>query len=140
MSAAAALDVDGYRSLLNATSDDKVQAWTAEAEATERFPSQLIEYLGTSGVFAHKWADASVPDVAKLIELAAALGRLMSAGIAVGVSLHDSAIAILRRFGRSDHLRAICEQAIRGEAVLCIGASEESGGSDLQSSRPRYIP
>ena len=26
----------------------------------------------------------------------------------------------------------ICEQAIDGEAVLCIGASEESGGSDLQ--------
>jgi alkylation response protein AidB-like acyl-CoA dehydrogenase len=40
--------------------------------------------------------------------------------------------AILRRFGRSDYLKDICEQAIRGEAVLCIGASEESGGSDLQ--------
>jgi acyl-ACP dehydrogenase len=26
----------------------------------------------------------------------------------------------------------IADQAIRGEAVLCIGASEQSGGSDLQ--------
>lgn len=60
------------------------------------------------------------------------LGHLGSAGIAVGVSLHDSAIATLRRFGKSDYLKDICEQAIRGEAVLCIGASEESGGSDLQ--------
>ena len=68
----------------------------------------------------------------KLVALAFALGRLGSAGIGVGVSLHDSAIAILRRFGRSDYLKDICEQAIRGEAVLCIGASEESGGSDLQ--------
>ena len=42
------------------------------------------------------------------------------------------AIAILRRFGKSDYLRDITEQAIRGDAVLCIGASEESGGSDLQ--------
>jgi alkylation response protein AidB-like acyl-CoA dehydrogenase len=50
----------------------------------------------------------------------------------VGVSLHDSAIALLRRFGKSDYLKNICEQAIRGDAVLCIGASEESGGSDLQ--------
>lgn len=48
------------------------------------------------------------------------------------VSLHDSAIAILRRFGQSAYLRTICERAIIGEAVLCIGASEESGGSDLQ--------
>ena len=79
-----------------------------------------------------KWGDAAQPDVAKLVALATALGGLGSAGIGVGVSLHDSAIALLRRFGRSDYLRAICEQAIRGEAVLCIGASEESGGSDLQ--------
>lgn len=132
MSTPAALDIDGYRSLLDATFDDRVLKWTAEAEATERFPRQLIEHLGRAGVFAQKWTDATQPDVAKLIALAAALGRLMSDGIAVGVSLHDSAIAILRRFGKSDHLRDICERGIRGEAVLCIGASEESGGSDLQ--------
>ena len=124
--------VDEYRALLERVFDDRVKAWTAEAEATERFPRQLIEYLGESGVFTAKWGDRQQPDVAKVIELALALGRLGSAGIAVGVSLHDSAVAILRRFGKSDHLRAICEQAVRGEAVLCIGASEESGGSDLQ--------
>jgi alkylation response protein AidB-like acyl-CoA dehydrogenase len=124
--------VDEYRELLDRVFDDRVKAWTAEAEATERFPRQLIEYLGESGVFTAKWGDRQQPDVAKVIELALALGRLGSAGIAVGVSLHDSAIAILRRFGKSAHLRAICEQAVRGEAVLCIGASEESGGSDLQ--------
>ena len=83
-------------------------------------------------MFAHKWRNGQHPDVPKLVALAFALGRLGSAGIGVGVSLHDSAIAILRRFARSDYLKDICEQAIRGEAVLCIGASEESGGSDLQ--------
>lgn len=76
--------------------------------------------------------DSQQPDVAKLIALALELGRLGSAGIGVGVSLHDSAIALLRRFAKNDYLRTICEQAIRGEAVLCIGASETSGGSDLQ--------
>lgn len=89
-------------------------------------------HLGAAGVFADKWTDSAQPDVAKLVALAAALGRLLSAGIAVGVSLHDSAIAILRRFGKSGRLRDICARAIRGEAVLCVGASEESGGSDLQ--------
>lgn len=125
-------ELDGYRTLLSDTFDDRVATWTAEAEARQRFPRQLIEHLGSRGVFSAKWADDTMPDVAKLVELAFSLGRLGSAGIGVGVSLHDSAIAILRRFGKSDHLRDICQQAIRGEAVLCIGASEESGGSDLQ--------
>ncbi|MGV0723277.1 mycobactin biosynthesis acyl-ACP dehydrogenase MbtN [Mycolicibacterium elephantis] len=121
-----------YSELLERVFDERVTAWTAEAEATERFPRKLIEYLGDAGVFAHKWSNGPQPDVAKIIALAQALGRLGSAGIAVGVSLHDSAIAILRRFGKSDYLRDIAERAIRGEAVLCIGASEQSGGSDLQ--------
>jgi acyl-ACP dehydrogenase len=124
--------VEDYRSLLDRVFDERVTVWTAEAQASERFPRKLIEYLGQSGVFTAKWGDRQQPDVSKAIELALALGHLGSAGIAVGVSLYDSAIAILRRFGKSDHLRTICDQAIRGEAVLCIGASEESGGSGLQ--------
>lgn len=124
-----------YSDLLADTFDEQVAIWTAEAEATERFPRHLIEHLGKSGVFRQKWGEPSVTqaDLAKLIALASALGDQMSAGIAVGVSLHDSAIAILRRFARSDYLREICERAIDGDAVLCIGASEESGGSDLQN-------
>lgn len=126
------MTLDEYRTLLDGAFDQQVTDWTAEAEASEQFPRKLIEHLGRTGVFAQKWGDAPHPDVARLVELAYALGRLGSAGIGVGVSLHDSAIAILRRFGRSEYLKNICEQAIRGEAVLCIGASEESGGSDLQ--------
>ncbi|WAC93017.1 mycobactin biosynthesis acyl-ACP dehydrogenase MbtN [Mycobacterium sp. Aquia_213] len=121
-----------YRALLSEAFDDRVTEWTSEAEAQQRFPRKLIEHLGSSGVFAAKWTDQTQPDVNKLVELALALGHLASAGIGVGVSLHDSAIALLRRFGKSDYLKDICEKAIRGEAVLCIGASEESGGSDLQ--------
>lgn len=125
-------DLQTYQSLLDQAFDDRVSAWVAEAEAVERFPRPLIEHLGRAGVFAGKWAPGQPPDVAKVVALALQLGRLRSAGIGVGVSLHDSAIALLRRFGRSQYLGAICEQAIAGTAVLCIGASEESGGSDLQ--------
>lgn len=124
--------LDAYRALLDEAFDQQVADWTAEAEVGERFPRVLIEHLGRTGVFAGKWGNSQQPDVARLVALATKLGQLRSAGIGVGVSLHDSAIAILRRFGRSQYLQDICEQAIRGEAVLCIGASEESGGSDLQ--------
>ncbi|OBA63296.1 acyl-CoA dehydrogenase [Mycobacterium sp. 1100029.7] len=131
MTATTALDTD-YQTLLATAFDERVTQWTAEAETQQRFPRKLIEHLGSSGVFAAKWTDQIQPDVKKIVELAWALGDLASAGIGVGVSLHDSAIALLRRFGKSDYLKDICAQAIRGEAVLCIGASEESGGSDLQ--------
>jgi acyl-ACP dehydrogenase len=132
MTTTARSGLDDYRTLLSDAFDERVVVWTAEAEVQERFPRQLIEHLGSCGVFSAKWTDEIMPDVGKLVELAFALGRLASAGIGVGVSLHDSAIAILRRFGKSDYLKDICDQAILGKAVLCIGASEESGGSDLQ--------
>lgn len=125
MTVVSAPAVEDYEELLDRVFDEQVTAWTAKAEATERFPRKLIEHLGRSGVFSEKWGEGQHPDVAKLIALATALDRLGSARIGVGVSLHDSAIALLRRFGKSDYLRTICEQAIRGEAVLCIGASEE---------------
>lgn len=135
LSAATTADIDHYRTVLAGAFDDQVLEWTREAEARQRFPRELIEHLGARGVFSEKWCGGMLPDVGKLVELARALGRLSSAGIGVGVSLHDSAIAVLRRFGKSDYLRDICERAIAGQAVLCIGASEESGGSDLQIVR-----
>ncbi|MEH3132764.1 MAG: mycobactin biosynthesis acyl-ACP dehydrogenase MbtN [Mycolicibacterium neoaurum] len=128
----AATTLAEFESLLDRVFDDRVRHWTAEAERTDTFPRELIEYLGHEGVFEAKWGTDQQPDVAKVIALALQLGKLGSAGIAVGVSLHDSAIALLRRFGRTPHLKSICERAIRGEVVLCVGASEESGGSDLQ--------
>lgn len=51
MTAATQIGVDEYRQLLGEVFDERVRAWTAEAEKTERFPRALIEYLGSSGVF-----------------------------------------------------------------------------------------
>lgn len=127
------LSIDDYRALLDDVFDDEVRAWVDEAEATERFPRRLLERLGSSGVFAQKWGDDKKPDLAKLFALGRALGRQGSAGISVGVSLHDSAISVLRRFGsRSQTLSRVADEAIRGDSVLCLAASESSGGSDLQ--------
>jgi alkylation response protein AidB-like acyl-CoA dehydrogenase len=128
------LSAEGFQALLRSVVDDEVRAWVEEAEKDERFPRKLIERFGQSGVFEDKWASGALPDVAKLVALGFALGGLGSVGISVGVSLHDSAISILRRFGRNDYLREVAASAIRGETLLCIGASEEIGGSDLQIS------
>jgi len=133
MTAAADVSAEDFSDLLERVFDERVTKWTAKAEETERFPRELIEYLGESGVFKAKWPEGQQQsDVAKVIALARKMGVLGSSGIAVGVGLHDAAIAILRRFGKSDYLRDIAEKAILGETVLCIGASEQSGGSDLQ--------
>ncbi|GED96387.1 acyl-CoA dehydrogenase family protein [Gordonia crocea] len=126
------LPLEQYRELLDQVFDDEVAALVQEAERTELFPRALLEKLGAAGVFRAKWAGATKPDVAKLFELGYRLGATASTGVGVGVSLHDSGIATLRRFGKSDYLKAVAERAIDGTEILCIGASEESGGSDLQ--------
>ncbi|MBH0780478.1 acyl-CoA dehydrogenase family protein [Nocardia bovistercoris] len=126
---------DSYADVLAVAFDERVAEWTEQAERDERFPRHLLEHLGASGVFARKWEDRKIADLGEHFALAFRLGALHSAAIGVGVSLHDSAISILRRFGRNDFHRDLTERAIRAEAVLCVAASEESGGSDLQNVR-----
>lgn len=134
------MTAESFEELLARAFDDRVVAWTEQAEREEKFPRALLEHLGEMGVFARKWEGRKVADLGDHFALAHRLGVLQSAGIGVGVSLHDSAIAILRRFGRNDFLRDLAERAVATEAVLCIGASEESGGSDLQNARTRIEP
>lgn len=135
-----AASAGSYADLLARVFDDRVVQWTEQAEQANRFPRVLLEHLGAEGVFARKWDNRKVTDLGDHFALARELGALGSAGIGVGVSLHDSAIAMLRRFGRSDFLRQLAESAIAADTVLCIAASEESGGSDLQNAQTRIEP
>jgi acyl-ACP dehydrogenase len=102
-----------------------------EAESAGAFPRSIIELLGREGIFAAKWQDRPVPALEHTLALSERFGRLGSGGIASGVTLHDSAIAMLRRFGRSERLRDVADQAIAGNAVLCISATEAGAGSDM---------
>ncbi|OLT45792.1 acyl-CoA dehydrogenase [Gordonia sp. CNJ-863] len=131
--------VQSYAELLDEAFDEKVAAWTAQAESDHRFPRPLLEHLGEAGVFTRKWEDRKFADLHDHFALGRRLGSLGSAAIGVGVSLHDSAIAILRRFGRNDFLEDLAQRAMTTDAVLCIGASEEQGGSDLQNSETRIF-
>ena len=51
MTTSGGADIEGYRELLDEVFDDTIVDWTAEAEASERFPRKLIEHLGARGVF-----------------------------------------------------------------------------------------
>lgn len=133
-------DERSYTAVLDDAFDSALVEMVEEAEKAETFPAEIFQVLGRTGVFADKWCDGHLPDLAKTHALAERLGRLGSAGVGVGISLHDSAIAILKRFGRNDHLAQIADRATRGEAILCVGASEHSGGSDLQRVETLALP
>lgn len=101
------------------------------AEAAGTFPRSIIELLGREGIFAAKWQERPLPALEHTLILSERFGRLGCGGIASGVTLHDSAIAMLRRFGRSARLREVADQAMAGDAVLCISATEAGAGSDM---------
>lgn len=136
----AAAPTGSYSDLLARAFGDLVVQWTEQAERDHLFPRKLLEHLGAEGVFAGKWENRTLTDLGDHLALARELGALGSAAIGVGVSLHDSAIAMLRRFGRTDFLQRLAEEAIAVEKVLCIAASEESGGSDLRNAQTRIEP
>ena len=102
-----------------------------DAEVAGLFPRSIIELLGREGIFAAKWQERQLSALEHTLALSERFGRLGCGGIASGVTLHDSAIAMLRRFGRSERLREIADQAIAGKAVLCISATEAGAGSDM---------
>lgn len=102
-----------------------------DAEAAGTFPRGIIELLGREGIFAAKWQERPLPALEHTRALSERFGRLGSGGIASGVTLHDSAIAMLRRFGRSARLRDVADRAMAGDVVLCISATEAGAGSDM---------
>ncbi|WSY64491.1 acyl-CoA dehydrogenase family protein [Nocardia sp. NBC_00881] len=131
--------VENFRAEVEAVLDDRFRETAAEAERQRVFPREVLARLGAAGIFTDKWAGGYRFQLAKLVGLHTALGAACSGGVGVGVSLHDSALAILHRFASSDHLRSLCADAMAGTAVLCIGASEEMVGSDLQAVRTTAV-
>lgn len=62
-------DLEVYERLLDTVFDDEMLKLTEQAERTQRFPRELIEWIGRAGLFEHKWRDGHRPDVAKLFLL-----------------------------------------------------------------------
>lgn len=133
------MSVEEFHTAVDSVLDDDFRATVAAAGQRGRFPREVIGRIGAAGVLADKWAGGYRFQLDKLTGLHTTLGAAGSGGVGIGVSLHDSALAVLYRFAGSDHLRSIRADATAGTAVLCIGASEHTGGSDLQAVRTTAV-
>lgn len=70
-------------------------------------------------------------DFSYVVVAAEELGRAQAGGIPFAIGAHTSAIPALASHGSDELRREFLVPAISGEAVACIGVSEESAGSDV---------
>ncbi|AWW41060.1 MULTISPECIES: acyl-CoA dehydrogenase family protein [Streptomyces] len=106
------------------------------AETEGLFPRDVLARLGAAGLFEERWAGADprdpYGDTGLAVIIAEESGRLGRASLSVGLSLHcETVLSVLTRFGDTPLLAGYRERALRGSLVGCLGASEPSGGSDL---------
>ncbi|MFD7505908.1 acyl-CoA dehydrogenase family protein [Streptomyces sp. NPDC059850] len=111
-----------------------------QAEAEGLFPRDALADLGRAGLFEERWRDASAAepygDPGFGVIVAEESGRLGHASLSVGLSLHcETVLSILTRFGDSALLAEYRAGALEGRLVGCLGASEPTGGSDLNGVR-----
>ncbi|MGW0567642.1 acyl-CoA dehydrogenase family protein [Streptomyces tauricus] len=111
-----------------------------QAETEGLFPRELLAGLGAAGLFRERWAqaDAADPygDPGLGVLIAEESGRLGHAGLSVGLSLHcETVLSVLTRYGDTPLLAEYRARALEGRLVGCLGASEPTGGSDLNGVR-----
>ncbi len=116
-------------------------ARTAETEGV--FPRAALAELGGSGLFRRRWENAPHGDPGLGVVIAEESGRLGWASLSVGLSLHcETVLSILTRYAESPLLHEYLQGALDGRLVGCLGASEPTGGSDLNGVRTvaRRVP
>jgi alkylation response protein AidB-like acyl-CoA dehydrogenase/acyl-CoA synthetase (AMP-forming)/AMP-acid ligase II len=124
--------VDDFRERVREQIARHVSPHTEAAERERRFPRASVTALGGEGLLRERWIGGDHGDAGKAVLISEELGRSASGGVGVGISVHlEAVLSILRRFGHSDALRGLCEQALDGRALGCIAASERANGSDL---------
>lgn len=124
--------VDAYRERVRALIERHVTPHVDAAERDRRFPRAVVQALGGEGVYRQRWTGGDHGDAGKAALLCEELGRAGTGGVGIGISVHlEAVVSILRRFGDTDALRELCEQALDGRQVGCIATSERANGSDL---------
>jgi citronellyl-CoA dehydrogenase len=116
--------------------DSEINPHVDDWETAEMFPAkELFKKMGTLGFL----GIAKPPqfgglglDYSYAMAMAETLGHIHCAGVPMAIGVQtDMATPALSRFG-SDELRAqFLTPAIRGDAVACIGVSEQGAGSDV---------
>ncbi|GAA1397697.1 acyl-ACP dehydrogenase MbtN [Kitasatospora putterlickiae] len=104
------------------------------AERDRRFPRSAVASLGAAGLYEERWSGGVHGDLGRSVVLAEELGRAGLGGIGIGIGLHlEAAVALLRRFGQSDHTGEVLRSALSGRTVCCVATSEQHVGSDLSA-------
>ncbi|WP_051764818.1 acyl-CoA dehydrogenase family protein [Saccharothrix syringae] len=107
-----------------------------EAERTGLFPRERLVPLAGAGLFRERWEQRPYGDPGMGVIIAEESGRLAQAGLSVGLSLHcETVSSILVRYGDTPLLRDYLNGMLAGRLVGCLGASEPTGGSDLNGVR-----
>jgi acyl-ACP dehydrogenase len=115
------------------------KAFAPRVEQAEReglFPRDALAELGASGLFRERWATPPYGDPGLGVIIAEESARLGHPSMSTGLSLQcETVTSILLRYGESPLLRDYLDGLLDGRLVGCVGASEPTGGSDLNGVR-----
>jgi citronellyl-CoA dehydrogenase len=120
--------------------DSEINPHVDEWEAAEMFPAKALfkkmGELGFLGIAKPTQFGGLGLDYSYAMAMAETLGHIHCAGVPMAIGVQtDMATPALARFG-SDALRAqFLAPAISGDAVACIGVSEQGAGSDVAAIR-----
>lgn len=109
-----------------------VDAW----EAAEMFPAKALfkkmGELGFLGIAKPTAFGGLGLDYSYAVAMAETLGHIHCAGVPMAIGVQtDMATPALARFGSDELRKQFLAPAIRGDAVACIGVSEQGAGSDV---------
>ncbi|AHX13494.1 acyl-CoA dehydrogenase [Dyella jiangningensis] len=109
-----------------------VDAW----EAAEMFPARALfkkmGELGFLGIAKPTAFGGLGLDYSYAVAMAETLGHIHCAGVPMAIGVQtDMATPALARFGSDELRKQFLAPAIRGDAVACIGVSEQGAGSDV---------
>lgn len=120
--------------------EDEINPHVDEWEAAEAFPShQLFAKLGALGLLGIKYEPeygGQGLDFSYSMVMAEEMGAAHCGAVPMAIGVQtDMCTPALARFGTDKLKRNFLVPAIAGEAVGCIGVSEQGGGSDVASIR-----
>ncbi|MEO3786700.1 acyl-CoA dehydrogenase family protein [Actinocorallia sp. B10E7] len=129
-------EVEEFRARVRAAVSQTVLPYFQEAEKAGLFPREAYRRFAATGLVAERWDG---PDPGRGAVIAEELGRAGVGGVAVGISLSmETVAAALRRYGGPAHETTLAG-ILDGSLVGCFGASEPSGGSDLNGMRTTAV-
>ncbi|MEU7530708.1 acyl-CoA dehydrogenase family protein [Saccharothrix sp. NPDC042600] len=115
----------------------------ARAEADGLFPRWALTEIAATGLLRERWSGGPHGDPGLGVVIAEESGALGVLGLSVGLSLQCETVAsVLHRHADNALLREHLDGVLDGTRVGCLGASEPTGGSDLNGVRTtaRRVP